>query len=58
MKKKKKIYFKEDCQKAFQNRKDLEVVFQIRFDDLKQIILIKDEAIQFFFDGNKQIQMY
>ena len=42
----KKTYFKEDFQKAYKNRKDLEVVFQIKIDDLKQIILKKDEAIQ------------
>ena len=36
-----KIQFKEDSQKAFQNSKYLEVVFQITFDDLKQIILRK-----------------
>ena len=43
-----KIYFKEDSQKAFQNRKHLEVVFQITIDNLKQIILMKDEATHFF----------
>ena len=42
--KKKKKYFKEDSQ----NRKDLEVVFQITIDDLKQPILMKDEAIENF----------
>ena len=41
-----KLYFKEESQKAFQNNKDLEVVFQVRVDDLNQIILKKDEAIQ------------
>ena len=48
MKKKKKIYFKEDSQKAFQNRKDLEVVFQIRIEDLKQIILKMMKQYNFF----------
>ena len=43
-----KAYFKEDSQKAFQNRKYLEVVFKITIDNLKQIILKKDEAIQNF----------
>ena len=42
----KKTYFKEDSQKAFQNRKYLEVVFKITIDNLKQIILKKVEAIQ------------
>ena len=50
----KKTYVKEDSQKAFQNRKDLEVVFQITIDNLKQIILKKDEAIQnFLMEINK-----
>ena len=31
----KKILFNEDSQKAFQNREDLEVVFQITIDVLK-----------------------
>ena len=35
--KKKKTYFKEDSQKVFQNRKDLEFVLEIPIDDLKQI---------------------
>ena len=33
-------------QKSFQNSKDLEVVFKITIDNLKQILLKKDEAIQ------------
>ena len=53
-----KIKFKEDSKKAFQNRKDLEVVFEITIDYLKLIILKKDEAIKKFVDGNKQIQTY
>ena len=36
------ILFKEDSQKAFQNRKDLEVVFEITIDYLILIILKKD----------------
>ena len=40
----------------FKKRKYLEVVFQIPIDDLKQIILMKDEAIEFFY-GNKKIQI-
>ena len=48
MKKKKKTYFTEYSQKAFQNRKDLEVVFKITIDDLNQLILMKDEAIHNF----------
>ena len=39
-------YFKEESQKAFQNRKDLEIVFQITINDLNHIILKKDEEIQ------------
>ena len=39
-------YFKEESQKAFQNRKYLEIVFQITINDLNQIILKKDEEIQ------------
>ena len=51
----KKTYFKEDSQKAFQNRTDLEVVFKTTIDDLKQIILKKDEAIpNFLMEINKQ----
>ena len=53
-----KIQFKEDSQKAFQNSKDLEVVFQITFDDSKQIILGKKQKIPNLFDGNRQIQTY
>ena len=34
-----KNIFKRRFQKAFQNRKDLEVVFQITIDNYKQIIL-------------------
>ena len=34
-----KTYFQEESQKAFQNRKDLEIVFQITINDLNQIIL-------------------
>ena len=55
------IYFKEDFQKAFQNMKDLEFVFQITIVDLKQIILEKDEAIQKTKRKpklNKRIQTY
>ena len=36
-------YFQEDSPKAFQNRKDLKVAFQITIDDLKQKILKKYE---------------
>ena len=42
---KKKNIFQEDSPKAFQNRKDSEVVFQITFNNFKQILLMKDEAI-------------
>ena len=56
---KKKKYFKEDSQKAFQNREYLEVVFGKIFKDLKQIILQKDGAIPNVADGNKKkIQTY
>ena len=51
----KKTSSKEDSQKAFQNRKDLEVVFQISIDALKQI---KRWSNTYFVDGNKQIQIY
>ena len=44
---------KEDFQKAFQNRKDLTVVFQIIVDNSKQIVLKKDEAKHKFSNGNK-----
>ena len=47
---------KEDFQKAFQNRKDLTVVFQIIVDNSKQIVLKKDEAKHKFSNGNKWIQ--
>ena len=43
-----KTYFKEDSQKAFQNRKTLEVVLQIRINDFKQIKLRKNESISHF----------
>ena len=43
-----KPYFKEDSQKAFQNRKTLEVVLQIRNNDFKQIKLRKKESISHF----------
>ena len=52
-----KKYFKEDSQKAFQNSKDLEVVFWITIADLKQLILKKDKEIN-YSDGCKQIQTY
>lgn len=52
-----KIEFKEDSPKAFQNSKDLEVVFSITIADLKQIILKKDKEIT-NSDGNKQIQTF
>ena len=44
---------KEDFQKAFQNRKDLTVVFQIIVDNSKQIVLKKDEEKHKFSNGNK-----
>ena len=47
-----KNIFQRRFQKAFQNRKDLEVVFQITIDNYKQIILKKNEAIQ---KGNRTI---
>ena len=47
-------YVKENFQKAFQNRKDLDVVFKTTIDDLKQIILKKYEATQnFLMELNK-----
>ena len=52
-----KIYFKEDSPKAFQNRKDLEVVFYIAIANLKQIILKKNKEIT-NSNENKQIQTY
>ena len=59
MKKKKKKNFTEDSPKAFQNRKDFEVVFQITIDDLKQLILMKDEAIHnFVMEINKTKNIY
>ena len=45
---KKKHILKRIPKKDFQNRKDLEVGFQITIDNLKQIILKKDEAIHNF----------
>ena len=44
----KKKNCKDNSQKAFQNSKDLEVVFQITINDLKQITLKKDEELQNF----------
>ena len=50
----KKTYFKEDSIKTLQNSKDLKVVFQKTMEDLKQIILKKDEAIlNFLIEINK-----
>ena len=43
---------KENFQKAFQKWNDLEVVFQITIDDLRQILLQKDEVIQKICNGN------
>ena len=37
-------YFKEDYQKALQNRNDLEGMFEVTIDTLKQIILKKEEG--------------
>ena len=39
-------YFKEDYQKAFQNRNDLEGMFEVTIDTLKQIILKKEESFK------------
>ena len=41
---KKKEKNKRDSQKAFQNWKNFEVVFQITIDNLKQIVFKIDEA--------------
>ena len=41
-----RTYFKENSQKTLQNRNDLKVVSQITMENIKQILLKKDEAIQ------------
>ena len=48
MKERKNIYLIEYSQKKTLKRKDLEVVLQITIDNLKQIMLKKDKAIQNF----------
>ena len=41
-----KIFFKEDSEKAFKNMKNLELVFQLRVQDLNKIIQDREQEVQ------------
>ena len=55
---KKKKIFQGRFTKNFYNRKNFKVVFQITINNLKQIILKKDEAIENVLMEKKRVQTY